>query len=103
MGLHLCRALCAGMAQEEHICVRINLMFLPHVYACLLLLLIVPHWKVVWISCRRMLLCASELKIFPEHLGTTERCFLVLADTRLVANSLLLHNLFYQSGSHVPS
>jgi hypothetical protein len=65
-----------------------------------LLFLIVPDRKIVGISCRRVLLGTSELEFLSKHLWTTKRGFLVLSDTRLVTNRLLLNNLFYESGSH---
>jgi hypothetical protein len=81
--------------------VYVRLTVRPVVLVSSLFGLIVPYRKVIGIPCRRMLVGTSKFKVFLEHLGTTKSSFLVLANTRLVANnSLLFHNLFHESRSH---
>ena len=104
MDLRPCHARYARKAQVGGIYDDSKFKWLQDAFEYLLssLLLIVPCGQVVRKSCRSMLVGASQLELFFEHLRATECRLLVLTNTRLVVDIGLLNSwcCFYESGGH---
>jgi hypothetical protein len=58
-------------------------------------LLVIPCRQVVWVFGRCVLVSAAKLKLLLENLGATESGFFVLTNPRLVSDSGLFNNYFF--------